>query len=359
MRVGLVIYGSLDTVSGGYLYDRRLVGHLERQGDQVEIISLPRRSYPRHLLDNYSADLLRRMSGGYDLLLQDELNHPSLAWANDRLRQDRPPIIAIVHHLRASESRPAWRNRLYAHVERRYLRSVDGFIFNSRTTQRVVEEMTGRTRPHVVAYPAGDRLASPMTAVAVAQRANEGPLRLLFAGNLIPRKGLHDLLEALARVNGDWRLSVVGSPMTDPSYTSRVHHIAESLGLADRVAWRGSLSDDQLAAEFTAAHALAVPSDYEGFGIVYLEGMGFGLPALATTAGAAGEIITDGENGFLVAPGDTRALARRIEALIVDRGLLARFGQAALARFARHSTWEESMAAARAFLLEIANRKRD
>lgn len=353
MRVGLVIYGSLDTVSGGYLYDRRLVEALRQAGDEVEIISLPWRSYARHLTDNRSAELLRRMSGEFDVLLQDELNHPSLAWANGRLGWNRPSIVAIVHHLRVSEARPAWRNRLYGKVERRYLRSVDGFVYNSRTTKRVVEGLIGEARPHIVAWPGGDRFAPQVTPAAVAQRMNEVPLRLLFVGNLIPRKGLHDLLGALSRVNGDWRLSIVGDSTADPTYARRVRHTAERLGLAHRVSWHGNLSDDQLAAELSAAHVLAVPSEYEGFGIVYLEGMGFGLPALATTAGAASEIITDGENGFLVAPGDTHTLVERIEALIDDRGLPARLGVAALAAYDRHPKWEESMAAVRAFLLQL------
>jgi hypothetical protein len=53
MRVGLVIYGSIETLTGGYLYDRRLVDHLVSRGDRAEVISLPRRNhYPRALCDN-------------------------------------------------------------------------------------------------------------------------------------------------------------------------------------------------------------------------------------------------------------------------------------------------------------------
>jgi hypothetical protein len=123
MRIALLIYGSLDIVSGGYLYDRKIVEYLRSQGDQVEVISLPWRSYVKHLRDNFSQDLLRRLEQlSVDFLLQDELNHPSLFWLN---RQLRPkvyyPILAIVHHLRSSESRPAWQNSLYRQIELRYL----------------------------------------------------------------------------------------------------------------------------------------------------------------------------------------------------------------------------------------------
>jgi glycosyltransferase involved in cell wall biosynthesis len=350
VRVGLVIYGSLATVSGGYLYDRKLVDYLQRRGDRVEIIALPWRNYGRHLVDNFSADLLRRLNGGYDVLLQDELNHPSLAWANGRLRRGaHPPIVAIVHHLRASERRSAWQNWLYRRVERRYLRTVDGFIFNSQTTRRAVEELAGMNRPHVVAYPGGDRL-TPATPTPVAERAGQNPFRLLFVGNVIPRKGLHVLVDALARVPGDWRLTVAGSLAVDPVYVRRARELAEAGGVGDRIIWRGSLDDDALAAEMAAAHVLAVPSEYEGFGIVYLEGMGFGLPALATTAGAAAEIVADGGNGYLVPPGNAAALAGRIATLMRDRDRLAAMSATALSDYARRPTWADTTATIGAFL---------
>lgn len=360
MRVGLVIYGSLDTVSGGYLYDRRLVYDLERRGDQVEIISLPWRNYGRHLADNFSADLVRRMKGGFDVLLQDELNHPSLAWANGRLRRESPPpIVAIVHHLRASERRPAWQNWLYRRVERRYLRTVDAFIYNSHTTRRAVEALAGISPhevAHVVAYPGGDRLALPAP-ILLAERAGQSPFRLLFVGNVIPRKGLHVLVDALARVGrgaGDWRLTVAGSLAVDPAYVRRVRRLAERGGIGDRLIWRRRLADDALVAEMAAAHVLAVPSEYEGFGIVYLEGMAFGLPALATTAGGAAEIVVDGQNGYLVAPGDAAALAGCIETLMTDRDRLARMSAAAMSDFAGFPTWAETTATLGDFLSEIA-----
>src|SRR5690349_19317164 len=147
MKIGLIIYGSLDTLSGGYLYDRKLVEFLRTQGDTVEIISLPWRNYAAHLTDNFTF----KLPPGLDLLIQDELNHPSLIGAN---RGQHPyPIISLVHHLRCSELRPKWQNDLYRLVEKEYLKSVDGFIFNSQTTKGVVNGLMDHELPSVVAYP--------------------------------------------------------------------------------------------------------------------------------------------------------------------------------------------------------------
>jgi glycosyltransferase involved in cell wall biosynthesis len=100
------------------------------------------------------------------------------------------------------------------------------------------------------------------------------------------------------------------------------------------------------------AHVLAVPSEYEGFGIVYLEGMSFGLPAIAGAHGAAREIVAAGENGYLVAPHDAVTLAMHLAELGRDRDRLTQMSLAARARFLAQPRWSESMAHIRRTLCE-------
>ena len=346
MKIGLLIYGSLETLSGGYLYDRKLVEYLRAQGDRVEIISLPWRNYAAHLVDNLNF----RLPPDLDILIQDELNHPSLIGANAGLHPY--PIVSLVHHLRCSELRPAWQNLFYRVFEKRYLRSVDAFIFNSQTTRGVVRSLAGDTLPALVAYPPTDRFGEPLSAAFVAARAGEaGRLRLVFLGNLIPRKGLDTLLEALS-LQPEICLDVIGSPLSDPVYAEQMRRKAAQPGLAGRVCFLGALDNAALAEKLKSAQLLVVPSSYEGFGIVYLEGMGFGLPAIGTLAGAASEIITDGLNGYLIRPGDAGVLAERLGALCADRELLTRLSLAALERYNRQPTWQQTAGSIRQFLQE-------
>lgn len=353
MHIGLIIYGSLDTISGGYLYDRKLVAHLRQQGDTVEIIPLPWSWYGRHLTHNFSRSLFSQLrTASFDVLLQDELNHPSLFWLNRRLRRHNPPpIISIVHHLRSSEAHPAWQNRIYRWVEGQYLNSVDGFIYNSQTTQTAVSNFLRSPQPHIVTVPAGDRFQPTISPADIIARAQEaGPLRLIFVGNLIARKGLHTLLGALARLPAEaWELVVVGETAVAPTYTRTIQQQAARLD--GPIHLLGAVSDDELAAQLRHSHLLIMPSEYEGFGIVYLEGMGFGLPAIASTSGAAGEIITDGIDGFLIDVDDTARLAQHILALHENRSRLTQMGLAARQRFLAHPTWNDSMTRIRQFLL--------
>ena len=115
---------------------------------------------------------------------------------------------------------------------------------------------------------------------------------------------------------------MAGSLEMDAAYVDAIRRQIKDAGLAPRVSLLGALPARELAARCAASHLLAVPSSYEGFGIVYLEGMQFGLPAIAGSAGAAKEIITHGHNGFLVPPGNPEALAHHIALLDPGPGTL-------------------------------------
>lgn len=356
MRIGLVIYGRLDTLSGGYLYDRKLVNHLRDAGDDVEIFSIPWRNYAAHLTDNFSASLLRTLRDArLDILIQDELNHPSLFWLNRRLKSKVAyPIISIVHHLRSSELRPAWQNALYRTAETAYLKSVDGFIFNSQTTRGVVEKTIGSTRPQVVAYPAGNRLDPQIDEREIIARAQaDTPLKIAFLGSVIPRKNVHTLLEAVAQLPPQrYRLSIIGGLNVAPQYVQNIRAQVNALGLLDNINFCGALNDESLKAALRENHILTLPSSYEGFGIAYLEGMGYGLPAIGGKDGAAHEIITHGKDGFLVPTDDANTLAAHLRELAYDREKLVQMSLAAHQRYFAHPTWTESAIKIREFLCQ-------
>lgn len=353
MRVGLVIYGDLNTLSGGYLYDRKLVEFLRGQGDQIEVISLPWRSYGRHLLDNLDQGLYQRLlAARVDVLLQDELNHPSLFAINYRLRERVDfPIISIVHHLRCAEQHPTWLLRLYSRVEKIYLQSVDGYVFNSQTTRRMVEQVCACSKADVVATPGGDALSGE--AVHRTAYSRDGLVQILFVGNWIERKGLHRVIAALSKLQAyEWQFTIAGRIGVDKRYARRVLRQIEQSRLGARVKVLGAVSDDQLQYLWRSSHVLVVPSQYEGFGIVYLEAMRFGVVPVGGALGAAGEIIQDGENGLLVPPEDQDALLRGLERLIRDQQYRQQLSAAALARYCQFPSWKESMSRVRQFLLE-------
>jgi glycosyltransferase involved in cell wall biosynthesis len=357
MRIGLIIYGSLETISGGYLYDRKMVEYLQDQGDEVKLISLPWRNYLRHLSDNFSADLRRRLKDlQVDILLEDELNHPSLFLLNERLRlQVGYPLVAIVHHMRCSEQHPKCLLWLYRQVERRYLAGLDGIIYNSQITRDTVEDILMIRCSTLVAYPAGDHIKPEISQEEIIERAKrEGPLHILFLGNVIPRKGLHTLIDALTLIpEHTFQLSIVGRLNVHPGYVRSVQKRIADLKLGQRIIFHGALDQNTLSSVLQNSQLLVMPSSYEGFGIAYLEGMGYGLPAIASRAGGAKEIITHGENGYLIEPGDVNELARIIRELHQDREMLSKMSLAARERFIRHPGWQQAGEKIRQYLFSL------
>ena len=348
MALRIEIWGPpLGSLSGGNLYDRILAETLRTHGHEVTV-------------REFAGDGREASADGNqaDVILQDELLHQEFLRRNVAWKEPRPSIVALVHHLMSSElERTRAERQCLRKAERAYLRSVDGILSPSQASVDAARQLAGRQLPAAVLPPGRDRLAgAPLPTLPgsdeIRARAR-GPLRAAFVGNLIPRKRLLELLEGLAAVP-EWTLSVAGREDSDPGYTARAHRRASASDLAGRVRFRGALRPAALAGLMRDSTLLAVPSTHEGFGIVYLEGFAFGLPALAAASGGAAEIVSDAETGWLIRASDFAGASGKIadclRLLATDRDRLAAMGLRAAERHRTHPTWRESAAAAEEFL---------
>jgi glycosyltransferase involved in cell wall biosynthesis len=164
-----------------------------------------------------------------------------------------------------------------------------------------------------------------------ALRPCASPLTIVFLGNLLPRKGLPDLLAALADPalrDLDWELVVAGSGCAAP-----VQAAARRLGLERRVRCTGWLDRAACTALLANAAMLVLPAYHEGLPLVLLEAASLGVPAITTPVGAIAEVFTDGDTALLVPPGDIAALAGAIGRMLRDAALRTRIGRNARALF--------------------------
>jgi len=347
MRIGLVIYGRLDTLTGGYLYDRFLVEALRAHGHRVEVISLSRKPYALRLLDNFSGGTAARLTDPkWDLLLQDGLCHPSLIYLNRRIRAGRrPAIVAIVHQVLCRQPHGRMLQCAYGRMETAYFKTLDGFLFTSRFNRDAARPLIGRSAPLMVLPPGGDRLGRIASAHSLLERCHRpGPLELLFVGNLSPVKGLDQLLKSLSLLPSDvWRLTVAGSLTADRRHVRRIRDWISTQGLATRVRLLGAVDAVRLRDLYTTAQVFVMPFAHEGFGIAALEAMAFGLAVIGSAEGGVREFVRHAENGFLVAPRDHEAVGRHLEFLHRDRDRLATMGQAGWQTFHARPTWEQAM----------------
>jgi glycosyltransferase involved in cell wall biosynthesis len=161
--------------------------------------------------------------------------------------------------------------------------------------------------------------------VVPARPALVGPPIVAFAGRLVPIKGVDVLVRAFAQVKAKVpaaRLLIAG----DGPERGRLTQLIQELGLADAVSMTGNISRSEMETLFATAWVQAVPSFTEVFGNVAAEAMMRGTAVIASHVGGLSEVVSDGETGLLVPPGDINACADALLRLLQDRELAERSG---------------------------------
>lgn len=217
-----------------------------------------------------------------------------------------------------------------AQLERWHVHRAGRVITTSVYSSGRIAKFYGSTASKIVVVPELIDLDAWQAALSVAPR-KEGPPRILCVAHLYPRKGVDTLLRAFARVTAGAVLRVVGiGPESE-----RLAQLARGLGITGRVHFLGHLPFADLAAEYRNAGIFALPTEQEGFGIVFLEAMASSLPIIATRVAAVPEVVADGVTALLIDPGDETALTQAVEDLLDDSNLRTRLGNAGRKHVAR------------------------
>ena len=168
-----------------------------------------------------------------------------------------------------------------------------------------------------------------MSADTPAPWLARGDRAVLFVGRLSAPKGVYDLFDAIPRVierHPEANFVLVGVAEND-AMEPVIRAEAERRGIAPRITFLGSLHSHKKAAAFVTSQMIVVPSWTEAFPLVIPEAMAAGLPVIATAVGAIPDFVTDGEDGFLIAPKEPQVLADRICRLLDDEGLRRRISE--------------------------------
>jgi glycosyltransferase involved in cell wall biosynthesis len=339
-QVVFVVPGSLDTPTGGYVYDRNVIAELRRRGWQVEVVDVGDGfPFPSGLTRAAAEATLVRLPVGVPVVV-DGLALGVLPDAAAALGA-KHRLIALVHHPLALESglSAADIDRLRA-SERAALAQAHHVIVNSATTGRTLATDFGVPATRIA-------IARPGTARAARGRPRERPcVQLLAVGSLVHRKGYDVLVAAAAAVRDlDWRLTITGE-RRDPGTATAIEAQIAALGLNDRVRLVGAVSADELAQYYVQADVFVLASRFEGYGMAYAEAIAHGVPVIGTTGGAIAEVVP-ADAGILVPPDDVDAFSVALRNVIGDAERRAQLAAGARAAAERLPTWEQ---AAQAFV---------
>jgi len=165
--------------------------------------------------------------------------------------------------------------------------------------------------------------------------AADGAFRVLYVGQLAPRKGVRYLVEAFALLRHPKKELLIVGPRSTPSGL-------EGVSLSEDIRFAGVLKGEDLSRAYAGAAVLVLPTLEEGLALVLGEALAQGTPVIATVNSGGADLFRDGEEGFLVPVRDPSALADRMQRLADDPALRARLAQAALARMRELGGWERT-----------------
>lgn len=337
--VHFVVPGPLQTLTGGFIYDRRMVEGLEAAGRLGAVHELAG-DFPRAAPYDVAAgaavlsglpDRARCVIDGLALTALGQ------AVAQHAARLD---VVAMVHHPLADETGLSAREReAFFMAEKAVLDSVARIVVSSaRTAERLADFGVVRSLVHVV-EPGISSWASEESWGGGA----EGALRILSVGTLVPRKGHDILLKALAASRDlDWSLDIVGAAR-DTAHAADLSALAVELGLESRVRFLGELDAPHLLELHRLAGLFVSATHHEGFGMALADAVAFGLPVLTTDAGGVAEPVR--EAGELVPAGDVDALASSLRGLLEDAGKRAALAARSRVTAPGLSDWPRAQAA--------------
>ena len=347
-RVVFAVPGGLDTPTGGYAYDRRIMTELRHLGWDVDYLNIGEGfPAPDEATRAAARSLLAAIPAGRPIVL-DGLALGVLPDLAAELAS-RHPLVALVHHPLALESGlTAERADMLRRSEQAALAEVREVVVTSPATAKLVASGYGVPAEHIAVVKPGNDPVSPS-----AREPNDVP-HLLSVGSIVPRKGFDVLVSALATLpDVPWRLKIVGDLTRDPGEAVKLKHLISQHGLSGRIETVGTVASSRLAELYAKADLFVLASRFEGYGMAYAEALCHGLPVVGTTAGAIPDTIPPGA-GLLVPPDDPTALAAVLRGVIVDTEQRRRLSKAALAAAWTLPTWQQSAAIFAATLDRLA-----
>jgi glycosyltransferase involved in cell wall biosynthesis len=332
-----LVPGRLETRTGGYEFDRRMVSGLERRGWSVDVRELDG-SFPHPTSGalNEASRVLAAIPDRTTVMI-DGLAFGAMPAEVER-EASRLRMVALIHLPLAAEVGLDHdvATRLEA-SERRALAAASLIIATGKTTGTALASYGVRADRIALVEPGTER-------AVLARGSHGGPLQLLCVATLNPGKGHDMLFDALAAIQHvDWHLTCAGSVDRHPPTVQRLRVKLRAERLGSRVSLVGDLDDAALTTCYDKADLFVLATRHETYGMAVAEALAHGLPVISTATGAIPELVGD-EAGLIVPVEDTRAFTAALLQALSDADLRARLAEGARRVRGRLPTWDDAAA---------------
>jgi glycosyltransferase involved in cell wall biosynthesis len=350
----LVTLGDPGTLSGGYLYHRRLAELAAEQDARVVFVSFPELPFPLAL---FNAPLVVRAARrrAAQVLVLDSIAAAFLGpWLT--LRGPSMPIVGMLHQPPGGIDYGPPRSFVQAGLDRLAYRHAKRLLLASDSLADQMRRSISRPERIFVLPPGRDVAAAPAELPADVRHGRRAAF--LSVGNWVERKGLLPLLDAFAMLEPKAAtLHLVGATNSEPRYAERVRARLAQPDLTERVVVHGPLSTGEVAALYATSDAFVLPSLKEPYGTVYGEAMAYGLPVVGWRAGNLPYLADHEREGLLIGIGDVAGLREALRRLADDPLLRTRLGDNARRRAQTRPTWREVAARFFQHLREVVSQQ--
>ncbi|WP_136482673.1 glycosyltransferase family 4 protein [Cognatitamlana onchidii] len=309
--------------TGGQKYDIYLVNKLkDLHGEIVTVTDKTFSIQPKvALIYNFIYSLKLNSFLNADVLITNSRMYPRQYLFLKILKIFSKNIkLIVIHHHYNYKVKSGLTRKIHRYFELRFLKGFDLIIIPSRyvknETKRLFPEKALRLLE--IAF----EKSSDLQVIKKHPEPN-----LLYIGTIESRKGIHLLIESLKEVKEDFQLKLVGAFKNQDPYYLMLKSKIEEGHLEDKITFCGRVSDEQMKDYLKEASIFVFPSLHEGYGMVMVEAMSYGLPVIAFNNSAIPFVIKDKHNGLLVENENIYDLTAKIRQILSNEALLKKLSK--------------------------------
>lgn len=314
--------------TGGQQYDIHFTQVIKQIDSSVEVVTDDKLAWNSRISFLYNFIYLFKLKTfrNADLIITNSRLYPRLFFFLSILKflNTKTKLICIHHHYNFLTHSGVKRS-LNKYFEIKFLKMFSGIIIPSKYVKTLTENLLDNPKIYLleIGFDKKPRKYENKTSIN----------KLLYVGTIEKRKGIHLLLEALKEVREEYELNLIGGYKPDNDYYLSLLGLLKDNNLKGKVFFRGRVSNEELRNYYMQSSVFVFPSLHEGYGMVIIEAMSYGLPVIAFNNSAIPYLVKDNYNGLLAENQNFSEMQVLLNKILKDTQLLNNLKENALRTF--------------------------